>query len=142
MESGEIPEHLPTTPGAGEATGDSQVDSLPKELGFLETTELLLLRDAARDAYLAGEAEQVLELRSHYQVVGEEVVNQQHGEEYTKAQIGLLIATGILSRDVGDVTRYMSDLDDAITYAFNMDYDDVVSALESAKAQAGKLTNE
>jgi len=141
MESGKTPEQISPVPNAGEAVGNNEIDSLPEKLGFLETTELTLIRQAALEAYTAGETEEAIELRGHYQVVGEGVVNQPQGEEYTRARIGLMIGTGLLRRDTGDVDGYINDLDDALMHASNMGYDDVVSTIENAKSQVKKTDN-
>lgn len=116
-----------------------EIDRLPEQLGFIETDELKLLRVAAQEAYKAGEVEETTELRNHFHLVGEEVVNRLQGEEYTKAQIGLMVSHGTLRRDTGEVNAYIDDLEDAWMYALNMGYEDVISAINSAKSQAEKL---
>jgi hypothetical protein len=141
MESGKTPEQISPVSKAGEVVGNNEIDSLPEKLGFLETTELMLLKQTALETYAASETEETIELRSHYQVVGEEVVNQPQGEEYTRAQIGLMVATGLLRRDTGDVDGYINDLDDALMHATNMGYEDVVSTIENAKSQVKKTDN-
>lgn len=139
MESGETPEHISPEPEVTETSENREIDDLPERLGFLETPELRLLREATIDAFVVGEEEQTKELRDHYQRVGEEVVDQLQGEEYTKAQIGLMVSLANLRRDSGKIDAYNDDLDDALTYASNMGYDDVVLTLEAIKTQAEKL---
>jgi hypothetical protein len=135
MESEGTPDHIFSSPETNETSKDREINDLPERLGFIETAELSLLKAAAIEAHLENQQEQAEELRSHYQLVGEQLVNQLQGEAYTAAQIGFIVALGNLRRASGKVEAYVHDLDDAIMYASNMGYDEVVPVLETAKSQ-------
>lgn len=136
MDIGKIPEQGAPRPEDSKQLEAGTVDNLPERLGFLETDELRLLKHAALVAHLEGKPGESRELRNHYQLVGERAVDELQGEDYTKAQIGLIVAVGNLRRDTGRVAAYINDLDDALMYASGAGYVDVATTLEGALSKA------
>ncbi len=106
------------------------IDALPETLGFVETEELGQLRGQLVEAMSAGA--DVKELATRYHLLAEEVVNQREGDDFAKAQIGLIVQMGLIRRDGGRSENYAEDLQDALTYADNMGFADVMPVLEEA----------
>ncbi|MBP9813450.1 hypothetical protein H6794_02480 [Candidatus Nomurabacteria bacterium] len=104
-------------------------DALAEELGYIETVELRQLRSALIDAYKCGDEEAIRILTEQYQKLGETVVDQQQGPAYAEAQIGLIIATATLRRDIGRADLALEDLKNAAEYAKNMGMDEVATEL-------------
>lgn len=130
MENGRSQEHQPPTPETSEAAKDRGIDALCEQLGFIETDELKSLREQAVEAYHSGDTEGVRDALIGYQLLGEELVNGMQGYDYMQGQIGLIVAKATLHRDTGNIGAFLDDIEDAKTYAFNMQEDDVASRLE------------
>jgi hypothetical protein len=113
------------------------VRDLPAELGFIESEELMGLRGQIREAETMGDEERTRELVIQYALGGEKIVNQKQGEDFPKAQIGLIIAKALVRKEAGRVDYYSSDLYDALTYAEGMGYVEVAEALRNALDKLG-----
>jgi hypothetical protein len=112
------------------------IDVLPGALGFVEAEELAQLRGQLVEAMAADS--DVKELATRYHLLAEAVVNQREGDNFAKAQIGLIVQMGLMRRDGGRNDDYLEDLQDAVTYADNMGFDDIVKVLhEAISSQAG-----
>lgn len=122
-----------------EVEAQKSIDALPETLGFVETPELSQLRGQLAEVIAFG-SEEVRELAIRYHSLAEEVVNQREGEDYRKAQIGLIVHMGLIRRDGGRTDHYVEDLEDALTYAWNERLEDTVATLEAAIAEAQSLT--
>ncbi len=133
MEQEPPSDSTPTQPTELEESAETPkpaIDALPEALGFAETEELGRLREQLIKAMLAGA--DVKELAARYHLLAEELVNQREGEDFAKAQIGLIIQMGLMRRDGGRSDDFAEDLHDALTYAKNMGLADIVSVLEEA----------
>ena len=115
----------------------TQLEELAEQLGFIETDELRQIRDATIEASASGREELLRELIEQYQISSELLTGEIQGHAYADTQIGLIIATATLRRDCGRIYACLQDLDDAVAYAKNMDYDllatqlqDIIIALE------------
>lgn len=126
------PSHEVFLPAETERSEDLSVDSLPVALGYVETDELQRLRSSLHDADALHDPSASQDLLRQYHILGEEVVNQEQGASYGRAQIGLIVTMAILRRDMGRMDAYVESLEDAQVYASNMGYEDVVSVLKAA----------
>ena len=108
------------------------VDRLAQQLGFIETEELRRIRELVIETSALGDKERVGVLVLEYQLQGEELLNQLQGREYTRGQVGLIIARATLSRDMGNLESFIYHVGDAKEYAIALQEADVVSALERA----------
>lgn len=128
MEQGNFPEQLPQSPEQ-ETQPQEGFEALAERLGFTETAELSQLRSALVEASEREDEEAIRALTEQYQAQGEAVVEQQQGSAYAAAQIGLIIATAILRRDIGKIDHALEDLKNAAEYAENMGMDEVAAEL-------------
>lgn len=138
MEQDNFPERLPQSPEQ-EAQSQEGFEALAEKLGFTETAELSQLRSALVEANKLGDEEDIRLLIEQYQAQGEAVVNQQQGQAYVAAQIGLIIATATLRRDIGKVDLALQDLKNAAEYAENMGMDEVAAELLAGSEIADAL---
>lgn len=113
----------------------SELDTTAESLGFLETSDLVLIRRAIIEAKtLHGDTETAKTLLAEYQATGEVVVEV--SEHYTNAQIGLIIATAAIRRDIGNIDDAINDLHDALIYAENMGHaEELAPKLRNAIAE-------
>ena len=121
------------------------IEKLPAELGFIEDSELQQLRPAVIEALRSGKHTIIKEALSQYQAIAEKLVEQHQGHDFDRAQIGLIVATGLLWREAGKDNSYGAELWNARNYARNMHYDEVLAALDEAYAkveQAHQESNE
>jgi len=87
------------------------VEQLPQKLGFVETEEMARLRQLWTEALTAG-AEQAGELRAQYESLAMDLIGAIEDDGYTKAVIGLNIATSLVWRGSGNPERYIQELED------------------------------
>ncbi len=139
MEQDNFPEQLPESPEQ-ETQPKEGFEALAEKLGFTETVELSQLRSALVEATERGDEEAIRLLIEQYQAQGEAVVDQQQGPAYAAAQIGLIIATATLRRDIGKVDLALEDLKNAAEYAKNMGMDEVAAELLAGSEIADALT--
>jgi hypothetical protein len=118
------------------------IEKLPAELGFVESPELQELRPTVIEALKSGNHTAIKESLSGYQAVAEKLVEQQEGHAYDRAQIGLIVATGLLWREAGKDNSYGAELWNARNYARNMEYNEIVAALDAAYAQVQQAHEE
>lgn len=83
------------------------IDSLPEVLGLVETQELIDLRRQVVEALRAGSV--VTEIVARYHLLAEEVVNQQEGPAFARAQIGLIVQMGLTHRAGGNEEAYRAE---------------------------------
>lgn len=108
-----------------------ELDTTAESLGFLETPDLVLIRQAIVEAQtIRGDTETARTLLAEYQAMGEVVVEA--SEHYSDAQIGLIIAISAIRRDIGNIDAAIDDLRDALIYAQNMKHDELTSKLRNA----------
>lgn len=109
----------------------SELNTIAETLGLLETSDLILIRQAIVEAQTIREdTETAQALLAEYQAKGEAVV--EGAEHYSDAQIGLIIATAAIRRDIGNIGAAINDLQDALAYAQNMGHDELASKLRNA----------
>lgn len=138
MEQDIFSEHLPRWQEKDLQSQDD-LEALAEKLGFVETIRLSQIRDALTEAYACGAERAIPFLIEQYQMHGETVVEQQQGQAYAAAQVGLIIATARLRRDVGMVDAALEDIKDAAEYAGNIGLDDVAAELLSSSEIADAL---
>ena len=105
------------------------IDSFPALLGFIETPDLTDIHQKLLQAYKQNEFGALESLITRYQTLGEEEVSTKQGSEYVKAQIGLIVARGIISRSIGRFDDYAYHLEDALEYAEGAGYDEIADGL-------------
>lgn len=145
-------EHYPDNPDlAPEQTTSPELAHLPTELGFIETDELTSARQRLLEAFAAGDPEsQIPHLSDLYQAAGQEELEKIEGtetERFTKGQIGFIVAQANIYYEAGQFGLYRSLLNDALTYADNMRYDEVAAQIKTAldnipKTEEDQMTNE
>lgn len=116
------------------------IERLPQTLGFTETQELSQLRGQLVEA-IAVDSEKIRELATQYHLLAEQVINQHQGENFVKAQIGLIVAMGLIQREGDRIDDYVEQLKDALTYADNMGFKDIVDILIKTIASTEKPTS-
>ena len=107
------------------------LDTITETLGFIETPDLILIRQAIVEAQtIRKDTEAAQALLAEYQTMGEAVVES--AEYYSNAQIGLIITTAAIRRDIGNIGAAINDLQDALIYARNMGHDELAPELRNA----------
>lgn len=128
-------EGFPQRPAQQEAVDSNrtaEVDDLPNRLGFLETEELSHIRAQLVEATTSNNEEVVRELATECHQLAAEVVSRLQGDEYPKAQVGLMVAMALIWRDSGRNDDYLNDLQDALDCATNMGYNDIADTVRKA----------
>ena len=113
---------------------DINLEPWPEKLGFAESPELLQLHTEYVQA-LKEESESLRGLGGiahRYHMQAEAVVNQYKDEAFRRAQIGLMIRIACIQLEAGKLDRYRKELEDALRYADNEGFDDIVAALRKA----------
>lgn len=132
MEPGYTPESA-HEPQEQETTQQDNFEALAESLGFRETPELKQLRSALITNHERGEEPEQLEaIVELYKMLGEAEVEQFQGQDYMKAQIGLIIATARLRQAIGSTELALEDLTDAAEYADNIGMSKVADELQDA----------
>lgn len=93
------------------------IDKLPEQLGFITNEELERLSPTVIDAMKSGNHTEIKQTLSQYLAAGERVVEQLEGDAYVRAQIGLIVMTGLLWRQAGKDSSYGNELRNATRYA-------------------------
>ena len=110
------------------------LDALPGQLGFIETPELMDLREDLIKA--AAQRLDLKELVTDYARLGEKLVEERpRSAAFSNDQIGLMIAIGLNWRDVGNNDRYLEELEDADVFADGLGLKAVSDTLKLAIAQ-------
>ncbi|MDX1535382.1 MAG: hypothetical protein R3346_01290, partial [Candidatus Spechtbacterales bacterium] len=97
-----------------------KLETIFRELGFVEDAELKRLRQEV--AEVPGEQYDAWRSGAERAVEG--------NEDRMRAQIGLLVAEANIYSSIGNSTAFRESINDAIEYAFQMGFDDVVEKLE------------
>ena len=118
-----------------EISSQTPIEILPHQLGFGETPELKDMRSTVIGAMRAFDRDILSEPLSNYQTLAEKIVEKFKNDRYVKAQIGLIVATGLLWLEAGRINKYADELEDAREYADNMNLGDIVACLDTAHAQ-------
>jgi hypothetical protein len=105
------------------------IDAFPAELGFTETEELRSIKQYLREAMISGDDEAVKGLIAEYYQAGAQIVEEFEGDEYGRAQLGLLITIALVRRDANRFQDFLGDLDDSLEYAATLGYEDIVEVL-------------
>jgi len=144
-------ERYPNPDLTSEQEQNPDLAHLPAELGFIETDELAQIKQRLLDAFASGDPEsQIPHLSDLYQAAGQEELEKIEGgdtERFTKGQIGFIVAQANMYYQVGQFGLYRSQLNDALTYADNMRYEDVAAQIQAAldnipKTEEDQMTNE
>lgn len=117
---------LPHTPEPEAAS----IDSLPEALGLLETPELARIRAEYIQALSTGSAS-ARELGVQYDALAKAIVSQYQGEAYRRAQVGLILHTGLIYREARRVPQYREELADALYDAQAKGFLDIVPIIEA-----------
>jgi len=130
---------LESEPDQSELTAaDNAIEALLPQLDFCETAELREARQAILMA-LREEADDPARRReawTEYDIIGEHMVDNadltgQDIASRAKAQLSLIIYKALIFREVGQVPRYIQELDHAETYADAKRFYAVASTLEA-----------
>jgi hypothetical protein len=135
--AGELPKHNSEEPPRqrGEAIEGEHLiplSELPGHLGFAENEETLRIKIRFIDIIANGNPEAIGATRGEWAVQAEKMVEQRAGEDYIRAQVGMIIAEALVWQSAGDKRRYLDCLSQAEEFARNMRYEDVVHALDVA----------
>lgn len=112
-----------------------------QSLGFVETEEMQLLRQ--KTATLDREEEEfeeefIRQLNEYQALASPEIKKIQDQDPYSKAQIGLSVATATLDYSAGRFQRYRQAMEDAIDYASNMRFDEISDRLKEIQLEIFK----
>lgn len=145
-------EQYPNNPDlASEQAPSPELAGLPAELGFIETDELVQTKRRLLETFATGDPEsQIPHLSDLYQAAGQEELEKIEGtetERYIKGQIGFIVAQANMFFQAGQFGLYRSQLRDALSYADNMRYDELVTQIQAAldnipKTEEDQLTSE
>lgn len=122
-----------------EAEPKPNITTLIEQTGFRETPELSNLRRQIVDGLLTLREiyplpAHILHLRTNYQIRAEEIIDQLLPEDFAKAQIGLIIAQAKMFQDARWNNRFLAEIQDALTYAENMGFDDIAQTLRAIQS--------
>ncbi|MDD2871768.1 MAG: hypothetical protein PHS49_07310 [Candidatus Gracilibacteria bacterium] len=109
---------------------DKLVD-LATQLGLTETEEMLELREQIIDLLVEGVS--VKHLKIQYEDLAIGIIDKHHGEQYYKAQIALNILYAAMYLISGKMDIYSEEVEDIITYASNMGYDEILQEIQKLK---------
>ena len=107
-------------------------ETLPAELGFIETEELRDAREFMRAAIRQDNPDEVRRLRILYKTLAEQVVEQVDDKLHYEAEIGRIVAEASLWYEAGDINNYLDDIEAAIDYARNLHLYGLVERLRSS----------
>jgi hypothetical protein len=129
----------PELSGAWLFAGKPEYDRLAAELGFRDTSKLRKMRSAFEVREWLGERLSLgKEWLREYRIEGEEIVDAMWGdaEQRARAQIGLILTCAERKRSLGDMDGFMEEVDDALTYARNLDDPVLVRMIENGAWQS------
>ncbi|NCS32267.1 hypothetical protein GW793_02135 [bacterium] len=91
-----------------------RIDHLPRVLGFVETDDLIQIREGWIAVMLGKREGNISDIVTRYQCLAEQVVDgyKEH-EARRKAQVGLLVQMALARRDGGRLGHFLDDLKDA-----------------------------
>jgi len=102
----------------------SALRNLATILGVIETEKMTQLRNEI--VRLMKNEEEFVDVYLEYDELAKEVIDQQNGGRSAEGQIALILLKASMLYDGGDSLRCEVEIDDALVYASNMQYDDVV----------------
>lgn len=109
---------------------------LHEQLGFVETEELQITRLHSIEAFADKNDHNVKSFIGKYQLLGEKQIAALEGNDYSRGQIGLIVATATLHIDTGNYKSFICAITDALDYAYNMYEDDIVDVLDKVPSVA------
>lgn len=104
---------------------------LSSNLGLTETIEMLELREEIID--LLCEWVSVKHKKIEYEEIAMWLIDKYHWEEYYRAQIALSILNAAMYLISWKMDIYSEEVEDIITYASNMWYEDIVQEIQKLK---------
>lgn len=134
--SGQIPPHLSSANEADEAKLPIPIAELPSRLGYKETEESLQAKNRLMEAMDRRDWDAIKILMTTYHKLAEKIVEQYGDDDFARAQIGLIVATGLAWQRAGLKDSYEAELFNAHIYARNMNFEEVVRALEAAMTES------
>jgi hypothetical protein len=128
-------EELPQQNGEeNEAEPLIPLSELPGYLGFIETEEMLRLKNQLIQAIAGQDPELIKKSKLEWLKQAEKAVERYTvQEDFERAQAGMIVAEALAWQKGGDEARYLDLLLDAEPYVRHKDgYEDVVRALDEA----------
>jgi len=115
-----------------EGSAEYDIDSLPERLGLVLTERAIelegqILQVSKRDYT----PEELIDLLVEHRVELESIVEALPPDKYQEAQLGLLIATANIKRDVFMWEDYVIDLEDALVMADQLGLGDIKSMIDA-----------
>lgn len=108
-----------------------ELDAITEALGFLETPDLVLIRQAIVEvSTVRGDTDTARELLAQYQAMSEVAISAIETPRYSDMQIGLIVVTAAIRLDIGNIGAAIDDLEDALIYAQNMGQNELASRLQ------------
>jgi len=132
-------ESIPRSQEDREAQSPVPVEQLPEHLGFVENDELRSVRTFLVEAMTQGNWVLITKLKSQYLELGQAIAKQHEGSDFARAQIGLIVATGLMWRDAGKPDSYGAELYNAHMYAYNIHFDEVAESIQAAMAEVEEV---
>jgi hypothetical protein len=117
-------EHSPESNSEQESR--QALEALPSALEYVETDEMVELRQTLVEAMRAGEDTKELALR--YRLMAERVAGSDE-ENISQLRIGMLVSIALMRRDGGLHGDYIEDLEDVLVMAEQEDFEDVALLL-------------
>ena len=114
-----------------EAPTDS-LTSLLESLGFHEDTRMIFLREKAAEAAALAENDKLKQLKAEYRTRAEEAIHDMPSGEYMEGQIAVIVAMAVFDRNVGDLKGFVTEIDDATEYAYQIGQERVLAILDVA----------
>jgi hypothetical protein len=105
------------------------LDTEGEHLGYIENEDQKLLYDKIIELGQSKNQEVSASLFDKYTEIAHQNISKLTGENYTKAQIGLLIQKAKIYLRSGNFSRCREELDDALVYSENMGYTDIANRL-------------
>lgn len=116
------------------------IESLPASLGFTETPEMIEVKQPLVEAIKSGNSEKTTELINAWRDLAEKQADEiKEPQEYTQAQIGLLVAQALIFKESGDTNTYVEHLEDVFSYADNIGQIEITEMTELANQLRAEL---
>lgn len=101
------------------------------ELGLIETNAMVEIRQLIKQT---DNLDELKRLVTDYQVNGHEIVNKKTGQDFPRAQIGLIVASAGIYHSKGLLDEFREGVEDAVTYASNVGEIETANKLRSVLA--------
>lgn len=102
------------------------------ELGLIETNAMVEIRQLIKQT---DNIDELKRLVTDYQLKGHEIVNGKTGHDFTKAQVGLIVASAGIYHSKSLLNEFREGIEDAVTYSVN------IGEIETANKLRGVLTS-